>query len=160
MRAASSSFRVLIVSLLSVILGGCLATSAPQKTGIQLQSFQSKEFETTVKIAFASTVSVFQDYGYIIEAADVETGLITAKSPTEGGFMPFVGQKMTHVKASAFVEPRGNGLARIRLNFVNSTETSSGYGMKRQNEKPIEDPQYYQGVFTKIQQAIFVRSNI
>lgn len=159
MLVASNSFRVLIVSLFSVILGGCLATTPP-KTGIQLQSFQSKEFETTVKIAFASTVSVFQDYGYIIEAADVETGLITAKSPTEGGFMIFVGQKMNHVKASAFVEPRGNGLARIRLNFVDSTETSSGYGMKRQNEKPIEDPQYYQGVFTKIQQAIFVRSNI
>ncbi len=148
------------VMVVLVFLTGCVASTGPTKTSIQLQAFQSKEFETTKKIAFASTMSVFQDLGYTIGTADLETGFITAKSPTKQSFVPFVGQKMEDVKATAFVEAMGEKISKIRLNFVNSTQTSSGYGMKGENEKPIEDPKVYQETFTKIAKAIFVRESI
>ncbi len=148
------------VMVVLVFLTGCVASTGPTKTSIQLQAFQSKEFETTKKIAFASTMSVFQDLGYTIGTADLETGFITAKSPTKQSFVPFVGQKMEDVKATAFVEAMGGKISKIRLNFVNSTQTSSGYGMKGENEKPIEDPKVYQETFTKIAKAIFVRESI
>ena len=154
-----SLLRLTVVAVFAVLVG-CVASTGPTKTSIQLQAFQSKEFETTKKIAFASTMSVFQDLGYIIGTADLETGFITGKSPTKQHFAFFVGQKMENVKATAFIESMGKKRARIRLNFVNSIQTSSGYGMKGAHDKPIEDPKTYQDTFVKIMKAIFVRENI
>lgn len=161
MQAASKSNVVFCALIaLSALLGGCVATTGPQKTSIQLQAFQSKEFETNKKIAFASTMSIFQDLGYAIGTADIDTGFITAKSPTKQDFVPFVGQRMQDVKATAFVEEMGEKRTKIRLNFVNSVQTSSGYGMKGERDSPIEDPEVYQETFAKITKAIFVRENI
>ena len=148
-----------IISLVFVMLTGC-ATAPPQKTSLQLQAFQAREFETTLKIGFASVMSVFQDLGYTIEGADFDTGFITAHSPTQQTFVPFVGQKMTHVNATAFVEPMGKNRTKIRLNYVLVAQTSSGYGMKGQKEIAIEEPEKYQESFEKIQKAIFVRENL
>ena len=148
-----------IISLLFVMLTGC-ATAPPPKTSLQLQAFQAREFETTLKIGFASVMSVFQDLGYTIGGADFDTGFITAHSPTKQTFVPFVGQKMTHVNATAFVEPMGANRTKIRLNYVLAVQTSSGYGMKGEKEIAIEEPEKYQDSFEKIQKAIFVRENI
>jgi len=145
---------------LVLILAGCVASTGPAKTSIQLQAFQSKEFETSKKIAFASAMSVFQDLGYVIGTADLETGFITGKSPTKQDFVLFVGQRMQDVKATAFVEEMGVNRTKIRLNFVNSTQTSSGYGMKGESDQPIEDPKVYQDTFAMIAKAIFVRESI
>ena len=149
-----------IISLVFVILTGCATAPQAPKTSLQLQAFQSREFETTLKIGFASVMSVFQDLGYSIGGADFETGFITAHSPTAQTFVPFVGQKMTHVNATAFVEPMGKNRTKIRLNYVLVAQTSSGYGMKGEKEIPIEEPEKYQESFEKIQKAIFVRENI
>jgi len=143
-----------------VVVSGCVATTGGTKTSIQLQAFQAKEFLTTKKIAFGSTMSVFQDLGYSIGTADLETGFITAKSPTTQSLVLFVGQQMTDVKATAFVEIVGKNRTKIRLNFVNSKQTSSGYGMKGASEVPIEDPEFYQDAFAKIAKAVFVRESI
>lgn len=153
-------FRTFIISLIALFFTGCVTTKGPQKTSIELQAFQAREFETTKQIAFAATMTVFQDLGYTIGSADVGTGFISAKSPTKQDFVLFVGQRMQAVKATAFIESMGEKRANIRLNFVNSTQTSSGYGMKGGHDLPIEDPSVYQETFVKIQKAIFVRENI
>ena len=141
-------------------IAGCVPQDVrPTKTPIELQAIQAKEFQTTKKIAFAATLSVFQDLGYIVESASFETGLITAKSPTKQTFEIFEGQVMTFVKATAFVEEITAGRTKVRTNIVNSKNTSSGYGMKGEHEFPIESAETYQDLFNKIQQAIFVRKN-
>jgi len=155
-----NAYRIAIISLVLMLLAGCAGAPKEQKTSLQLQAFQSRDFETTQKIAFASVMSVFQDLGFAIGSADFDTGFITAQSPTEQAFVPFVGQKMTHVKATAFIEPMGAKRTKIRLNYVLSAQTSSGYGMKGEKEIPIEEPEKYQESFEKIQKAIFVRENI
>ena len=149
-----------IISLVFLMLAGCATAPQGAKTSLQLQAFQSREFETTLKIGFASVMSVFQDLGYSIGGADFDTGFITAHSPTQQTLVPFVGQKMTHVNATAFVEPMGENRTKIRLNYVLVAQTSSGYGMKGEREIPIEEPEMYQESFEKIQKAIFVRENI
>jgi hypothetical protein len=148
----------IICLLMMICMLGCY-TKRPQKTSLELQAIQAREFETTKKIAFASVLSVFQDLGYVVSSAELETGFITAKSPTEGGFQLFVGNVMKDTKATAFIEELQPGKTKIRLNFVDSKETSSGYGMKSSNDNPIEDPLIYQNAFSKIQEAIFIRSS-
>ncbi len=44
---------------------GCATT--PQKSSLEIQVMQKKEFETSRKNAFASVSSVFQDLGYVIK---------------------------------------------------------------------------------------------
>lgn len=147
---------ILLILLLCVI--GCAVQQKSTKTSLELQAIQAKEFETTKKIAFASVLSVFQDLGYIIGSADFDTGFITAKSPTNSGFVLFVGNVMKSSKATAFIEQLTDNHTKVRLNFVNNTETSSGYGMKKEREISLEDPATYENAFIKIQEAIFIRT--
>ena len=147
---------IIILSL--IMISGCVATVQPEKTSLEIQAIQAKQFETTKKIAFASVLSVFQDLGYIIGSADLETGFITAKSPTKSGFGFFV-NVMENTKATAFIEELKPNDAKVRLNFVASKETSGMYGDKTAKDTPLLDPQLYQNAFSKIQEAIFIRSS-
>lgn len=150
-----------IIFTSAALLAGCVHQEyRPTKTALELQAIQMREFETSKKIAFAATLTVFQDLGYVVNSASLETGLISGKSPTSTKFVPFVGQVMEDRKATAFIEEITPGRTKIRLNFVNSKQSSSGYGMKGESDIPIEDGVFYQDVFTKIQHGIFVRKNI
>jgi len=137
---------------------GCVTNNSSNMGSLEIQALQTKEFECVKSVGLAATISVFQDYGYIIESADSATGFITAASPTSGGFRPFVGQVMENSKATAFIEEIKPNITTIRLNFVHSKESSSGYGMKSKNDKPVLDPTYYNDVFTKIGDSIFIRA--
>jgi hypothetical protein len=149
-----------LIGLSLILLSACMPGNyKPTKTSIELQSIQAQEFETTKKIAFASTLSVFQDLGYIIESGDFETGLVTGKSPTKGG-MIFSGRTQKYRRATGFVETLRNNLAKIRINFVDVTKASSSYGMQQGVDVPVEEPEIYQEVFKKIRKAIFVRKNV
>jgi len=145
-----------LLAFATLLVSGCM-TPQPQKTSLELQAFEKKEFATTKEIAFASTVSVFQDYGYIIHSADLATGLISAQSPTKS--YSLFGVHMENTEASAFVESLGANRATIRLNFVQVHQSSSTYGMNSKDEEPIEEPKIYQDAFQKIQEAVFIRSN-
>lgn len=151
---------LLIILLLAFVVTGCETVPKSTKTPLELQAIQSKEFETSKKIGFAATLSVFQDVGYTINSANIDTGLITAKSPTKQDFVIFVGQRMKDVKATAFVEEITPGRTKVRVSLVNSSETSSGYGMKGGHEYPEETATVYQDIFARIQQGIFVRKNV
>lgn len=152
-------FNYLVLFFL-VFLVGCAIQPKPLKSPLELQAIQSKEFQTNKKIAFASTLSVFQDLGYVINTANFETGLVTAKSPTQQSVIIFVGQVMRDMKATAYIEEIAPERTKVRLNFVNTTQTSSGYGMKGEHDYPVDDASTYQDVFLKIQQGIFVRVNV
>jgi len=139
------------------VITGCVTGGTPQKSALELQAFQRKQFDTTKSIAFASTVSVFQDLGYIIKTADIQSGLITASSPTQE--LLFFGSHMKNTEASAFIEEINPGKTYVRVNFVEAREDSGGYGMKTKSDHPIIDPKIYEGCFQKIQEAIFIRSH-
>ncbi len=138
-------------------------TRAP-KTGVQLQSYQAKEFETSKRIAFSSTMSVFQDMGFIIDDGEFDTGLITASGPTlankrtPGVFDVLFGTEhiatTTRRRATAFVETMPSGLVRIRLNFVDVSTIGTN---SARTSVPIEEPMLYRDTFSAIDQAIFVR---
>lgn len=153
--------RLIGVTACAVALVGC-ATTKVAPTSLELQSFQSKEFETAKTIAFGSTLSVFQDLGYIVSSADRETGFITAASPAgnKTGFFEALGGVTSsgQTKATAFVEEIRPGFTSIRLNFVDTKKSSSIYGQSADQDKPIIDPKVYQAAFGKIEDAIFIRS--
>jgi hypothetical protein len=138
--------------LLSLLFTACATT---QPTSLELQSFQRKEFATSKQVAFGSVVSVLQDLGYIINAANKDTGIISASSPTET--FVFFGSHMSNTRVNAFVESFGAKRTAIRLNFVQVSETSSSYGMQSKRDKPIYKREIYESAFEKIGEGIFIR---
>jgi len=159
-RKISRDVFFLFLLSLSLSLNACFPENyVPTKTSLELQAIQTREFETSKGIAFAATLSVFQDLGYIKESGDLETGLISGKSPTSAGMIVgYYTQEFRNV--TGFVEKFRKNEARIRVNFVGILLGSSTYGMERRVDIPIEDPKIYQEVFGKIEKAIFVRKNI
>lgn len=145
-----------------LFLFSCATTpTAPALTPAEIQSMQSRQYEESKEIVFASVVSVFQDLGYQIANADLQTGLITSESATANDAMYafWTGvAKNTQTKGTAFVERIGS-ITSVRLNFVTSTNESFGYGQQRKNEVPVIDANIYQNAFEKVENAIFMRSS-
>lgn len=163
-------------------LVGCKTVEVkPEKTSLEIQAIQTKQFETTQKVAFASTLSVFQDLGYIVKSADRETGFITAQSASRnkkgssqriqfGDFQFDLAEFLndaddskkntrTYTSVTAFVEELRPPSVQVRLNFVVSRLSSSRHGQTDQRDTIVDDPKIYQNAFNKIGDAIFIRSH-
>lgn len=147
----------------------------PTMTPLEIQSMQTREYESPKKTVFASVMSVLQDLGYTINGADRETGFITAESATQnatGGVEIFHGilsgthsilsgtpatQSIEQTAATAFIEEIGDR-TRVRLNFVTKRQSSSAQGQTTRRDTPILDVQVYTNAFERIENAVFIRS--
>lgn len=163
----------LMLTAAGLTLAGCVVQQQkPPMTPLEIQSIQTREFESPKKIVFASVVSVFQDLGYTIKNADLNTGFINAESAaqdTTSGEDIFVGvlgamggqnamtQRVEQTVATAFIEEIGNR-ARVRLNFVITRQLSSAQGQNSRRDTPILDVKIYTNAFERIENAIFIRS--
>jgi hypothetical protein len=158
MRVNSLPF-LLCIAACPALLIACASDPVQHKTSLELQAFQAREFETEKSIAFAATMTVFQDLGYIVASADKETGFITASSPQSSSKKFFSSNITTgQTKATAFIEQIRPGYTSIRLNFLNTKHVSGKKGQTLDEDTPILDPPAYQIAFGKIEDAIFIRS--
>ncbi|MDO8904985.1 hypothetical protein [Hydrogenophaga sp.] len=144
----------------ALVTAGCVTQPIEQKSALELQAIQVKEFETNQRTAFTAVMSVFQDLGYIVNSASLETGFITAKSPAKTEMVIFSGYIITDEKANAFIEQIAPNRTKVRLTFVRTEQKSTGFGKVGERDIPITDPAPYQSAFAKIQQSIFIRSNV
>jgi hypothetical protein len=160
--------KLLIVSAIALIpLGGCAVAPKQQQTSLQIQSIQSKNFAANEKTTFHSVMSVLQDLGYIVQSASLDTGFITANSPTvqDRSSGAIFAAMLAHVttqnktEVTASIEQISANLTRVRLNFVTETQSSGAYGRNQTSDKQILDPKIYQNAFNKIGDAIFIRKN-
>jgi hypothetical protein len=148
---------VLVVAIILGLFAGC-ETTKPMQTGLQQQAYQSRDFAATKRNSFDAVLTVLQDYGYIIESADFDTGFITGKAPTSNRFDPWWGPMNEGGKATAFVTTTGEDSSRIRLNFVSVSQRKSAWNLAQDviNEQPVTDPAIYSNVFEKVDETIFV----
>ena len=156
--------------LITVVAGlaACETTGRkPDPLPLQVQSYQTREFEVDQMVAMRSVMSVFQDLGYTIQSADKDVGFITAMSPARKSttFLDVLvalagdgSETTSQTRATAVVEEVRPSFTTVRLNFVVSSRQSSN-GTVSEEDKPIEDPQPYQVAFDKIEDAIFIRSS-
>lgn len=149
--------RLCAVPLFVLLLAGC-ATPVKEKTSLEIQAIQSREFEATKRTSFNATVSVFQDMGFTVVSADFDTGFISTKSPTKAEDVFLGGNEMKHSKATAFVEESKPGRSRIRINFVHET-LESNEGTERSEDIADLDPALYEKTFSRIQESIFIRKS-
>lgn len=164
MRNGNSFLRGGIIVLMTSMLAACAdnyKVNQPALDTFALQELQTREFEAPFKMTYAAVLTVLQDVGYIVESADGEAGLITAKSPTQSKttynlFWGF-GKGRSSTRVTAFVEPLGPQISKLRINFVSIKQNSNIYGMNSQEDTPIEDDQVYNTLFERVAEAIFIR---
>ena len=152
----------LLLPILFILITGCETTKPKVNlTPLEIQSIQSRSYEHSKDIVFPSVMSVFQDLGYSINSADINTGLITAESAADSDkkLKFWLGiTKVSQTKANAFIEEIGNE-TKVRINFVVTKKKSFGYGQTDREDEQILTSQPYQNAFEKIENAIFIRSS-
>ena len=152
----------LFLPFLLMFTAGCETTKPTVNlTPLEMQSMQSRSYDSKKDIVFPSVMSVFQDLGYSINSADINTGLITAESTADSDKVLkfWLGiTKVSQTKANAFIEEIGSE-TKVRINFVVTKKKSFGYGQTDRQDSQILTPQPYQNAFEKIENAIFLRNN-
>ena len=106
-------------------------------------------------------MSVLQDAGYIISSADIETGFITAKAPQDSRFDWWYGTMNEGAEVTGTVEAFSEAKTRVRLMFVNTQQRKSAWNPYQDviKEVGVQDPNIYNAVFDKIEQAVFIRQS-
>lgn len=151
-----------VLAILAGSVAGCATPPKVNQSQMEIQSYQSHEFETTKRIAFDATMSVLQDQGFIIESADFETGFITGKGTSQSHYNVWWGAMNEHVRMTAFVEQRNAAISRVRINLIESEQRKSAWNPAQDviNETGVRDPAVYQTLFEKIDQAVFIKKNL
>ena len=149
-------YRVYFTILSLLLLTGC-ATN--QLTPLQMREMQCKDLEGSFDHAYKATLQVFQDYGYIIENSDYQSGVIQGATATKRHKDWWWNGLMVGSEATATIEQFKENLVKERITLVDKTKSSSQYGT-HENSKIIEDPATYQRMYNNIQKEIFIRKNL
>lgn len=140
MKFASTLTFVVVVGF-AASLAGC-GTSSRQLTEMEdsqvnLRSVQSRAFDSTDKNRMLRTViATLQDFGYVMDKADEELGVITA-TRLDGGT-----QRIT-----VTVRPRGETQLLVRANML-------------RGRRAVTDLQTYQNFFTSLSKSIFLDAHL
>ncbi|QWD84611.1 hypothetical protein AOC19_05415 [Polynucleobacter asymbioticus] len=173
------------LAILGALAGCVMPANQPQNklqmTSLEIQAIQSQTFEADKRVTFNSVMSVLQDQGYIIGSASLDTGFITAESPTRhiesGPQVDLTTPMMTQILNGIFnadkrtaavsveekkvvtatVEELGPKRTRVRLNFVHRKNMSGSLGQRENQDMPIVNSKVYEDAFSKIGNAIFIR---
>ena len=158
-------FIAILILPVALISGCAVQPVQPEKTSLEIQAIQAKTFDADKKTVFNATMSILQDLGYIVASASLDTGFITAESPTkrdESGSAVFA-QLMAGIRTenktavTVSIEEFSAKKTRVRLNLVNRMYRSGAYGQKAVDETPVHDPKIYENAFDKLGEAVFIR---
>lgn len=157
------------------ILSGCgtaqlpglvLAKDAPQKTQLEIRQMQTRTYEVTDKtLLMKAMLNVLQDDDFIIEQVNLDLGFFNAAKEVDvensgekfwqtfwWGKAYATYNKNQIVDATANISEFGDKM-RVRVNFrVKVMNNKGGVEIVKQ----IDDPEYYQNLFVKIDKAIFI----
>jgi len=148
-----------------IFMIGCATTYKPPMTQLQIREFQTREYDVKdVKMVMKALLNVLQDDGYIAKNASVELGLLSAEKDVDveskgEAFLCalFVGpqgrwKKHCVLECSGNVSEHGEK-TRVRINFQAKTIDNHGAVMA---VKQIDDPNFYQEFFSKVDKGIFI----
>ena len=165
---------------IAFVASGCqIDPPKPPLTQLQLRQLQSRSYENRDFItAMRAVINALLDEGFIIKNADKDLGFIQATKDIEisgGGGSPSLGifggfgdvgvwgnpqqrwRNSSQIDCSGTLTKVGNS-TNVRLIFQKKTLDNFGVPM---GISLIEDPEYYQNVFVKIDKSLFLeRENL
>jgi hypothetical protein len=161
--------KTFVLTLLACLCAGCICIDDTPQSSISIQAIQTREFDCSYKVAFASVVSVFHDLGYSIKTSDRKSGIITAQSTISLSKRPLIetmlGEEgdishMSYTVADVQVEEMSDGKCCVRVSFVRHWKDVRSTGAFSEESKHVIDPEHYKDFFAKVDKNIFVKQNI
>lgn len=155
----------LLIILISLgCLAGCGTKSPPepQLNALQIEAMQTQSYNTTKRDTFNGVMTVLQNEGYVVQAANYDTGFITARSAEKSiqdakdkyvSYNEFVNAFITPVKDSKQNE------TKVRLNFVVHFSMNDKNGTRTEDQQ-VFDSDVYDKAFNDIRQQLFVAPDI
>ncbi len=161
--------RNFILLLSFLFIAGCVwGTAKPPKTQLEIREFQTRDFDTKDgKLVIKALLNTLQDDGFTIKNADAELGFLSATKEIDlGGGPGFTWnwgtntpkepprwRKLKVIDATANVT--GFGIkTRVRVSFQEKILDNMGAVMEAHQ---IDDPQFYQDFFVKVDKGIFLQ---
>ncbi len=163
------------LTLFLLAFSGCGTTSVPgmvlskkdkQKSQLEIREMQTRTFQTKDnQLVMKAMLNVLQDDDYIIEQINIEMGFFNAQKEVdvEEGDEKFwqrfwwgkayaTYKKNQIIDVTANVSDFGEEM-RVRVNFrVKVMDNKGGVVIVRQ----VDDPEYYQKFFSKVDKGIFI----
>ncbi|MFP3868667.1 MAG: hypothetical protein ACLFUU_11005 [Desulfobacteraceae bacterium] len=149
-----------------IFMIGCATTTyKPPKTQLQIREFQTREYDTKdVKMVMKALLNVLQDDGYIVKNANVDLGLLSAEkdvdveSKAQAFICALLAGQQARWKKHCILECSGNvsehgDKTKVRINFQGKTIDNKGAVMA---VNQIDDPNFYQEFFFKVDKGIFI----
>jgi hypothetical protein len=156
-----------------------------RQSPLELQALQSREFDVNKARAVAAVITVLQDQGYALGQTDLDTGVVVGNKPSEkirvtsrelGEKAPLSGIPNTgegpslkclverKLSATVSVVDRQKDRSRIRMSFLVDDKPDCGalfrFALKPTAAYIDTDPQRYVEFFARVQQALFIESNV
>jgi len=138
----------------------------PEKTQLQIRQYQTRTYDVDSEILVLKAVAnVLQDEGYIITNAESDLGLITAEKEasiedgTEKFFAILFAGANARYKKSQIIESTANvsqfgEQVKVRMTFRLKAYDNRGDLITLGQ---IEDEQFYQNFFAKVDKGIFIQ---
>lgn len=155
-------FGLIAVALLAVAAPAAAGKDEPPKlTEEQLRPFQQREFAMSSDALFVAAVSMLQAEGYRDINANRDAGTISAQTEAKSKliyniFWGFGKKKLTQI-ASIFIEPRGNGMTRLRVGLSTVETKSRLYGVSSSDGTPVPYAQPYADFFATLEREVALR---
>ena len=160
------SLYVMLFVIIGMSISCATANIEPEKTQLQIREYQTKTYDVDDELMVLKAVAnVLQDEGYIITNAEADLGLITAQKESnieDGGekffSILFFGANARY-KKNAIVESTANvsqfgKQVKVRVNFLLKAYNNRGELI---DLGQIDDEQYYQDFFAKVDKGIFIQ---
>ena len=134
-------FKLAVVLGAAIVLGGCATTNqrvldSGGETQLQKRSYQSRTFDTADKEkVMRATISTLQDFGFIIDRADMLLGNVSGTK-----------LDVNRIRINVSVRPKGAAQMLVRANA-------------QFNVQPIEDPKHYQDFFASLEKSLFLTAH-
>ena len=163
--------RYLVLVLIAVVgMSMSCATYNPnvetEKTQLQMREFQTRSYEVDNELAVLKAIAnVLQDEGYIITNAEADLGIITAEKEAsiEDGTEKFLQilffgaaaryKKNSVIESTANVSQFGENV-KVRMIFQLKSYDNHGQLITLGQ---IDDEQFYQDFFAKVDKGIFIQ---
>lgn len=153
--------RTYITLLPLLLVAGCGGPQMKtvQKTQLEIRQMQTRTYDTQdTKMVVKAMLNVLQDEGFIVKQANTDLGLFTAtkeidvENPWEKFWTRGVLTKNAITTCTVNVSEFGKQ-TRVRVNFQVKGLTAIG---SIAAVYQIDDPEYYQKLFSKIDKGIFI----
>jgi len=167
MRSPLRTPQFIFCLVLPLLVGCAQPPPIPPKTQLQIREFQTRTFtDRDARASLKSVIQALLDEGYLIRNADKDLGFINASKQEDLSNRNerllnslFMGERATWtttatLECSVTVQEYGKD---VRVRIVIQRQVFNNMGSAVLTET-VDDPSYYQGIFSKVDKSLYFDS--